>query len=349
VCPHFLACGGCDLLHADLSLQHALKRRAVAAALGLPIERVEPVVASPKSLGYRALAKLVVSGGVLGSYAPRSHDVVSMEGCPIHDPSVEAIAAAIRVWLRSTEAPHLRHVLIRGSLQERRSIVTIVRWSRDEAASLLARHLGDRSDVARVVVHTNDDAGDALIGAGPSEVPIDRGAPLERIGPIELSLESGAFAQVNPAAAAKLYALVGEMIAPEGKAIADLYSGSGGIALTLEAMGAASVAGVESVEAAVVAARRSSRGRASFACADAASHPIGPVDAVVLNPPRKGAPEGLLRRLSHVPLIVYVSCHPPSLARDLAILGSHRLDRVVPVDMFPQTRHIETVVRLVRA
>lgn len=343
-CPHFLDCGGCDLLHADLAFQHRLKRRAVADALGLRVEQVEPVIASPKPLGYRALAKLVVGPDrILGSYRPRTHDVVSMEGCLIHAPEVEAVVGALRSWIREPATLDLRYVLVRGSLAEGKAVVTLV--SRTEQAPgvrALAARLFERPDVARVVLDVNPTEGDVLL-SGREEILFDRGPPSERIGEISQSLASGAFAQVNPAAAALLYALVREMIEPRGKRVVDLYSGSGGIALTLAAAGA-SVIGVEAVPAAVEAARASAGGAAEFVCADVRHYELPPADAVVLNPPRKGAPPELLERLRDVPCLVYVSCNPKTLARDLEILG-RPIDRVVPVDLFPQTGHVETVVR----
>ena len=105
--------------------------------------------------------------------------------------------------------------------------------------------------MVRVVLHVNDDPGDALLGAGPDHTLLDRALPAERLGDVEQGLGSGAFAQVNPAAAAVLYARVSAALRPAGRRIVDLYSGSGGIALTLAQAGAASVTGVEhNVEAA---------------------------------------------------------------------------------------------------
>jgi 23S rRNA (uracil-5-)-methyltransferase RumA len=348
-CQRFLACGGCDFLHAPLSFQHELKRRRIAAALDVALERIEPVVSSPRELGYRALAKLVVSEGVLGSYKPRTHDVVSMDGCLVHAPEVERIADALRAI---DLPPELRYVLIRGSLAEGNSVVTLVSRTLDSAdLRAVSKTLSSRDDVARIVLHENDREGDALLDPkGREEILFDRGAPSERIGAVSQSLASGAFAQVNPLAAEKLYGIVSEMIAPAGKRIVDLYCGSGGIALTLASAGAAEVIGVEANEAAVRAARDSARSmradNARFVAEDVKAFAIPDVDAVVLNPPRKGAPPEVIDRIT-APIVVYVSCNPDSLSRDLARMPG-RIDRIVPVDLFPQTQHVETVVRIQR-
>ncbi len=120
-CPHFLDCGGCDLLHAPLSLQHALARGRIARALGLELERVEPVIESPRALGYRALAKLVVGPErILGSYRPRSHEVVSMDGCLVHAPEAEVVVESLRALIREHEGP-LESSLPPGTCFARRS------------------------------------------------------------------------------------------------------------------------------------------------------------------------------------------------------------------------------------
>jgi 23S rRNA (uracil1939-C5)-methyltransferase len=351
-CPHFLDCGGCDFLHATLEFQHRFKRERVARALSLPLERVEPIVASPRELGYRALAKLVVGPNrTLGSYRPRSHDVVSMDGCLVHAPEVESIVDALRALLAEHPGElDLRYVLVRGSLAERKSVVTLVSRTKEAPGiRALAEGLFSREDVARVVLHVNDREGDALLLSDAyEEVLYSRGTPSERIGAVSQSLASGAFAQVNPLAAEKLYALVEEMIAPAGKRIVDLYSGSGGVALTLALAGAREVIGVEANATAVAAARASAEtigaSNARFVASDVALFDLPPVDAVVLNPPRKGAAPEVIDRIA-APRCVYISCNPDTLARDLARLGG-RIERVVPVDLFPQTQHVETVVQI---
>lgn len=365
-CEHFLDCGGCDFLHAPLALQHDHKRRLVAAALELPIERVEPVVASPRPVGYRAFAKLVVGpGGVLGSYRPRSHDVVDMSGCLVHAPSVERVVDALREIIQAEGGgggpaagePELRYVLVRGSTVEERAVVTLVARRADAALpARVAEVLAARPDVARVVLHVNDEPGDALLSRGPNVILHDAGAPEERVGEVVQTLESGAFSQVNPFGAAALHAKVIELAEPAGRTVLDLYAGSGGLGLSLAAAGAREVWGYEALPEAVQAARSSAErmGLATRVRYDAGSVEEGlelapPTQIVVVNPPRKGLSYEVVRALAErgAERLIYVSCHPRSLARDLATLGELgelTLERVVPVDLFPQTRHVETIV-----
>lgn len=360
-CPQFLHCGGCDLLHLARPAQHDLKRAHIASALGLPIDRVDPVLAAPQELGYRALAKLVVgSDRTLGSYKPFSHDVADMSGCLVHAPLVEQIADRLRAALKALPEPiDLRYVLIRGALAENRAIVTFVAASEDaRSPRLLAAELEADSTVARALLHVNASSGDALYGSGPTIVLFDRGAPSEKLGAISQSIESGAFAQVNPFAAELLYRRVAEAVFPAGKRVIDLYSGSGGISLTLAGAGAASVLGIERSPDGVEAARRSAEAlgfgdRVAFRLADVE---VGLADApqadvIVLNPPRRGTTEGVLDLIAkRAPLsLAYVSCDPMTLASNVASLRTRitvSLRSVTPVDLFPQTRHVETVVVL---
>lgn len=346
-CARFLDCSGCDLLHASASFALEAKRSRVAAALGGFF--VDPVVPSPRPLGYRALAKLVVGpGGVLGSYRARSHDVADMDGCVVHAPEVERVVAAIRALKPSS----LRYVLVRASIAEGRAIVVLVGASAASLASLELSPLFSREDVAAVYFHQNDSSGDELLSRSPFVPLFEKGAVYETIGELRYKLEPGAFAQVNPLAAAALYARAVSLAAPQGARVLDLYSGSGGLALALARAGAASVTAVESVEPAVQAGIASAalNGVSSvrFIHARAEEAPLEEFEVVMLNPPRKGAAPAVLAHLRSIApaRIVYVSCNPDTLARDVALLEGYALAKVVPVDLFPGTRHVETIALL---
>jgi 23S rRNA (uracil1939-C5)-methyltransferase len=366
-CPHFLECGGCDLLEASISMQHAWKRAELAHALGVELDRVEPVIASVRPFGYRALAKLVVGeGGLLGSYKPWTHEIADMQGCLVHAPEAERIVDAIRsIIQRAKEPPELRYVLVRASLDEQKAIVTLV-VRREDAQGLeaLASVLAMRSDVAMVVKHVNDSPGDELLGDGPHQVLHEKTSLTERLGDAQHVLLPGAFAQVNPLAAAELYRVVVSAIEPLDRRVLDLYSGSGGISLQLAIAGAREVVAVEANKNAVHAARASlnlnsavsERVELLESSAEEAMHALSErrasFDRLVLNPPRKGASREVLESIIELApdRVVYVSCEPKTLARDLEILGERfELHRLVPVDLFPHTRHVETVAVVRRA
>lgn len=367
-CPNVGECGGCSLLHADLSWQREAKRAWVAEALQLSGDAVEPLIASPDPLGYRALVKLVVGAdGQLGSYARRSHRVVDMTGCRVHAEICEGVADRARAFLKSDgrsrgpEGCGLRYLVLRASMSADRLGVTLVGASLEHPGLVrMAEALAADPKVGWIVFHENADLqSDAIFGPGPSRLWLDRFEVVEQVGPVIQDLRSGAFAQVNPKAAARLYQRLGELVDARGRRVLDLYSGSGGIGLSFLAWGAASVTAVERHPLATEAARAAAQTMglsARFeaiqgAAEDAPFHDA--FDLVVLNPPRKGVAPELPARIarSQVKEILYVSCQPRSLARDLAALqtlGGFELRQVCPVDLFPHTRHVETIAWLQR-
>ncbi len=358
-CPHFLRCGGCDFLHATIEWQRQWKRARVASALGRPIGTVSATVSSPDTFGYRHLVKLVRGPeALLGSYAPRSHDVVDMTGCPVHAPTAERIAAAVRAELAAVPSTSFRYLLIRQSASDDRAVVTVVvRTPEREGIARMIDLLAGRAEVGQVRLHINDSPGDALLTGVADEVKYDDGRPVaERLGPVTQHLASGAFAQVNPKAATVLYQRVVDGLEPDGQPVLDLYAGSGGIALTLLAAGASEVVAVESHPSASAAARVSAEAH-GFATrlhvvadtVERALVTLPEVDRIVVNPPRKGLSRQVVSALAarRWRRLVYVSCDPDTLARDVEGLGG-RIASVVPVDLFPHTRHVETVLTLLR-
>jgi 23S rRNA (uracil1939-C5)-methyltransferase len=183
---------------------------------------------------------------------------------------------------------------------------------------------------------------------------------IEQIGPVRLRIAPEAFFQINTGQAARIYQLVREWAALTRKDTAiDLYCGIGGIALHL-AQDAGQVYGIEYVKEAVRNAEENAAlnhlKNCRFYAGDAAAQvhrlPLSgqPPALAVLNPPRKGCSEELLRAVNKLApaRIIYVSCDPDSLAHDLTILkgDGYAIGKIQPVDMFPQTAHIETVVLL---
>ena len=353
-CKHFLECGGCDFLHANLEFQHRYKTEQVSNYLGIGDELLLPIIASPKTLGYRALAKFVVGpNGELGSYKPRTHDVIDMSGCLVHAPVIEQVSHLVR----SEYSPNLllRYVVVRASIEQARVIVTlIVRKDVGQLLNALVEKLSALTEVSQVVMVINDTDGDALFADDSYTVLYDGPELSERVGGIQQSLESGAFSQINPAAAEKLYEQVVQFAEPNNRKVLDLYCGSGGISRALIAAGASKVHGIEANARAVEAAEKSTtKSSLTFEAlpVEAAMNQFKDYDVIVVNPPRKGLSKEVVNSIRELenPEIIYVSCNPKSLARDIKDLTrgtSLSIEKVVPVDMFPQTRHVETVVRI---
>lgn len=388
-CPAFGHCGGCTWQHLAYASQLAHKRgrvtRALAAA-GLDAP-VAPCMAAPAITGYRNKGKYVIASGrdglVLGAYAPRSHQVVATLGCQVVEPAIDRVAGIARqvlsrsglsVYDEGRRQGALRYVILRSGAQGTVLAGLITSSQADPAGvARAARELGAHPDVAGVVWLQNDRPSSALLDPQGQVACLAGRATITELvagpgGQVPVELGIGDFFQVNRAQAARLYATVVAQAAAlmpahrsSGPArVIDLYSGVGGIAFGLAGTGAR-VLGIESVDSAVQAARAAATAaglgeRVAFHAGDAAD--IGRLaedraELVVVNPPRKGLhPDARAALVAAAPpAIVYVSCGPASLARDLAVLcqAGWRIERVLPVDLMPGTAQIETVVSLRRS
>jgi 23S rRNA (uracil1939-C5)-methyltransferase len=378
VCPAFGQCGGCTWQHLAYPAQLTAKRRRVADALAsipaiadgsVPIAEVRP---SPAVIGYRNKGKYVVgrSGDqvVLGAYAPRTHDVIDTLGCRVVDPVIDEVAtwtrgaasaAGLVPYDERTRSGELRYVIVRESAGD--VLVALVVVSRtprsklEQVATALSRHPAMHG----VVAIENDRRDGAIIPSGvTAQVLLGHGYVIEDLVGAKLEVGPGEFLQVNRAQAHALYRRVAELAdAGSDTSAVDLYAGVGGIGLHLARAGA-SVVAVEIDRDAVAALRRAARaanlpltaigGDAGDVRGQLTSHP----NVVVVNPPRKGLSDGARALLAEwaPPTIIYVSCGPDSLARDLIALGKRGYipDVVEPFDLMPGTPQIETVVRLRR-
>jgi len=344
-CPAFGRCGGCQWQHVALPAQRRAKEAIVAEQLarlgGLRDVDVRPIVAAPDGFAHRARVTLVAEGRRLGYQRARSHVLEEVAGCPIARPAVERhFDVARRLVERLRTAP------TRVTIAEAPGgVVLVVALAAapsppDVAAAetLLAAHATVRG---AVLAHGTDRV---IVGDATVRVELEPGLAIE--APADV------FAQVNPAANRLLVETVlrlGDFAA--GAAVLDLYCGAGNFALPLARRGVR-VHGVErdplAVDAAGAnAARLGLDARFTAATvADALARERDPVDGVVLDPPRAGAADAIDALVARGPRrIVYVSCDPATLARDLARLARHgHAVRVVqPVDVFPQTFHVETV------
>ena len=388
-CAAFGLCGGCLLQHLDYEAQLVWKRdrvaRAVAAHPVLASVNVEACVASPRPLGYRNRSKLVVARTgpapkgrlVLGAFAPRSHDVVDLAGCRIAEPPLDETAAALRTLLdeagvraydERTLTGDLRHVVLRANHQGEVLAVWIVARPLPDGVALARRFRAARSEVIGVVEHENRSRGNAIfadanVDAGNERLLDGVGEIEERIDvagrAVRLRLAPGAFFQANRAVAALAYAAIARALAIQStERLVDTYCGVGGIALAL-ARDAAGVIGIESHAGAVAGATASAAlsgvANARFVAGDAAQAlgQIDRADVAVLNPPRKGCAPEVLAELGRLGprTIAYLSCDPETLARDLALLATHRYRArgVTPFDMLPHTPHVEALAIVDRA
>ncbi|MFY9447224.1 MAG: 23S rRNA (uracil(1939)-C(5))-methyltransferase RlmD [Dethiobacteria bacterium] len=379
-CPLFGECGACQLLHLDYAAQLEYKRELVRQALdriaGLPEVPVLPVVGMERPLAYRNKAQLPVARQgdqvVAGFYALRSHRIVDCSGCLLQHPLNNAALEAVREAVGELNIPLYDEATGRGQL---RYVVARTSWSREElilvlvtAGSRLHRSeelvglLRERLPALKgVVQNINRSRGNYAFGP-ENRLLFGRDRLTEELLGLTFQLSPQAFFQVNPLQTEVLYRLAREAASLSGKErVLDLFCGVGTIALVM-AGEAGQVVGVEVNDAAVEDARRNARlngiTNAVFRCGDAAAvaeelaEAGETFDVVVLDPPRKGCEGRLLEKIPELKpqRMVYVSCNPSTLARDLKILAGqgYRAHYVQPVDMFPHTCHVECVVLITR-
>lgn len=375
-CAVYGKCGGCAWRHVTYEAECRYKwewvRDTMQRVGGLSIQPL-PLVGADTPDRYRNKAQYPVAPGPLvGFYAPRSHRLVPCTDCPLQPAGYADVLTAVTDWMKENdvsaydEVTHtglVRHIYIRQGAVTRQMMVCLVCTSGKLPAvpALIDKVKAAAPDLASLCVNVNPKQTNVILG--------DRGFTLWGADAIEdelcglrFRLSPHSFFQVNHAQTEKLYTLAADAAGLTGdEVLLDLYCGTGTIGLSM-AHKAGQVIGVEVVPAAVEDAYRNAKengiDNARFLCADAAQaavqlerEGICP-DVVILDPPRKGCDEELLKTVARMAprRVVYVSCDPATLARDLARFAplGYVTNRVQPVDLFPRTHHCETVALLSR-
>ena len=381
-CPHYPSgCrAGCAWIDVPYPEQLRRKHKIVADALGAypSLESVEvpQVVGSPRRLGYRARVKLVARRArgemCAGLYLPGSHEVADISSCPVHPEPVNRVVEYLKKEIQrlgvapydeQTDGGELRYIDVRYSFFSREIVLTLVtRHANFPRGQELARALKRRFRfIAGVAQNINEDPGNVIWGPRTRSLA-GRETVIERIGEFKLRLPVGVFSQANPLTARKLYEKVRGLAALTGDGIVlDIYCGVGPIALHL-ARSAELVWGVDDSALAIASAKQNARmngiANCRFFAADAtvkiaeAKRALPRVDLAVVNPPRKGLQPDAAAALADLrpPRMIYVSCNPETLARDLDRFAAsgYRAAALQPFDMFPQTDQVETVALLIR-
>ena len=373
-CPHAKRCGGCQYQGLDYAEQLA-KKQAQAEALFGSFAPVAPILGAEEPLHYRN--KVHAAFGfdpqrrvVSGVYQPGSHVIVPVGDCLIEDETADRVIAAIRALLPKLKIPvyderrgsgWLRHVLVRRGFATGELMVVLVAVSPvfKNQKAFLAELLAAFPAIRTVVLNVNDRFGPVVLGP-KSKVLCGDGNIEDILCSLRFRLSPTAFYQINSAQCEKLYAKVIEFAALTGaETVLDAYCGVGTIGLCAAAQ-AKQVIGVElnreAVRDAIANAKLNGVKNAWFTAGDAGEYMEGMLragqrpDVVLMDPPRAGSDRRFLDALIRCapPRVVYVSCGPDTLRRDLEILtrGGYRVEAVQPVDMFPFTEHIETVCLL---
>lgn len=348
-------------MHLDYSQQLETKRQRVVDAL----ERIGKIfdvpvpacVPSPNPLSYRNKIQLPVDQEHrMGLYAFNSHDIVEIEKCYIHCSLGEQVFAKLKKILKDEPDPSLRFVLIKTGVNTNQVLVILVTEGEGSPnLSRVAEKIMESSpEIKGVVQNINTSSGNVVLGktfktlAGHCSI-------VDKICGLHFKVSPASFFQVNPAQAENLYKQALEFCQLKGdETVLDAYCGVGTLSLIL-APHAKQVIGVECVPDATLDAednaKRNQIKNTAFHCAQAENFvgTLSAIDVAVLNPPRKGCEPAFLEKLLQLKpkRIVYVSCDPATLARDLAILQKeYTVNIVQPFDMFPQTVHVESIAQL---
>ena len=374
-CPVGRECGGCEWLGVPYPIQLARKRAALEELFAGFGTAVEAVVGMDDPTRYRAKIQTPFMRGRkgkprFGMYERGSHHLVECADCLVEDAAGRPILASIaELSQRFRIEPYdersgrglLRHAIVRVGHATGEVMVTLVvnrkefPHKRAFVTALRERH----PEVATVVFNVNTRKTNAVLGP-LSMTAWGQGWIEDELCGCRFRIPSSAFFQTNPRQTEVLYRLAVELAAPQrDEVVFDAYCGIGTIGIIAAHQSGCTVVGVENVEdAAAIAGENARINRvkdAAFFAEDAGAflaESEGSPDVVFMDPPRAGASRQFMEALAGCApdRIVYISCNPATQVRDLGILkGAYRIERIVPVDMFPHTKHVETVVLLKRA
>jgi 23S rRNA (uracil1939-C5)-methyltransferase len=374
-CPVYQACGGCTFQHWGYAGELEYKEQRVKDALhrigGFENPPVDHVRGAHSPYSYRTKGSFPWGGVTghltLGLFRRGTHDVVPVAHCAIQHPLVnEVLQAAVTPanylglppYQERTGAGLLRHLVVRVSQAEERAVVMVVTTGSDRRLSPWADALMAAVPAAKgVAVNYNPDPGNRILGHETVTLAGQAWLTEEILG-ARFRLNPDAFFQVHPEQVAVLYTTVLEAVPATDEAW-DLYAGVGTLAVLL-ARRARRVRAVELSPSAVAAGRDNARtNHAAVEFSEGAAEAVVPrlvgaghrPGVVVVDPPRSGLRAPVIDALLKLRAarLIYVSCEPESLARDLRELASdYELVRAVPVDLFPRTDHVETVVTMAR-
>ena len=386
-CPYFPLCGGCQWQHisydAQLQYKHELLYEALNRAVGINRDIILPIVDSPDEFHYRNKMEFSFSNRVwnmqrkdrddtefaLGLHVSGTYyKVLDMEGCMLQSQIGDLILRKVKEWVRENRLSiydikrhegSLRYLTLRYAKGSGKWMVVIV-TKREESHSLrkLVGPLRDEIPSIHTVINSINTR-KANIAVGEREILLlGDGYIQERIGRYMFRISSNSFFQTNFLNLKRLYDLILELSGLKGgENVLDLYSGTGTISIYVSEI-ASHVLGIELEESAVKDAWENCKingvENCSFFKGDILKilpHVRISPDLVIMDPPRAGMHKRVISMLRDMapPVMLYVSCNPTTLSRDLSLLKEdYAIELIQPIDMFPQTHHVESIVRMVR-
>ena len=374
-CKVCTICGGCQYQQLKYSAQLDVKTKRVKNALNriahLKDIDVLPCIGMEQPYNYRNKIQMPYGkdkkGNVVyGFFKENSHDIIPVKNCYIEDERAAPILWDIKELVKEMRIPIynedtgkglLRYVLIRTSYHFEEVMVVLITsemnfpGQRNFVDALIKKH----PEITTVVENVNNRHTNVILG-NKEKVLFGKGYIKDSILGLTFNISASSFYQVNPVQVEKLYKTALDLIDfNKNEVVLDAYSGVGTIGL-IASKNAKKVYSVEinkdAHRNAIENAKRNGVDNIEFVCGDAGeyiSNFEGELDIVIMDPPRKGSDEKFLSTLirKQIKKIIYISCDPETLARDLEFLSSHyKVTYVQPVDMFPMTSHVETVVSL---
>lgn len=374
-------CGGCTIMSMDYQKQLELKQKLIHENLTrigkIENPNLKPIIGMQNPYNYRNKAQYPIGintkGEIeIGFYKKRSHDIIEFDTCHIQHESNDKILQIIKAFIQKNNIPVYDEKTQKGFM---RRIVTKVGFATGEIMVILVTNgnqdynfarladelITENPNIKSVLQNINTSSGNAVLGQ-KNKLIYGKETIIDKIGDLQFEISAHSFYQVNPIQTEAMYQKAMEYIGLTGEeTVFDVYCGIGTISLFL-AQKAKKVYGIEIVPQAIEDAKKNAKlnqiSNAEFLAGKAEE--IVPelydrgikADAVVVDPPRKGIEEIVLQTLAkmEVPKIVYVSCNPSTMARDIEILGrmGYQLDECTGVDNFCHSMHVETVALISR-
>lgn len=375
-CSIFEKCGGCVFRHISYDCESKLKERIVSDAINkiakVNYVPVNSILSASDVYRYRNKAIFPIrkiKGKVkFGFFALNSHRIVPCGDCVLHPKEFFDILASIVSWIEKMdvsvydEKTHIgliRNVYIRKGFATDEIMVCVVINGKKlpHASDLVTKLKRSVANIKSVLINFNTKKTNVVLG-DICETIFGQDYIEDELCGLKFRISPKSFYQINHEQTEVLYDIVRKFAnVSQDQTVLDLYCGIGTIGLTL-AGSCEKLVGVEMIPDAIANAKVNARlngvTNAKFVCADAADFikEIEKVDMIVLDPPRKGCAKDVLTTIANrgIEKIVYVSCNPATLARDVKILydKGYELKKVQPVDMFPRTGHVEVVVLISR-
>lgn len=374
-CPHAKTCGGCQLQSMNYSRQLAYKQAYVEKLLR-GFHSVSPIIGMEKPVHYRNKVQAAFGWDrsrkkvISGIYQTGSHRIVPVDSCMIEDQKADEIIVTIRKMLpqfkltpfdERIQEGFLRHVLVkRGFTSGQIMVVLVIGTSFFPAKKHFVAALRQKHPEITTIITSLNRSHTSMVLGDREEVLYGPGYIEDTLCGCVFRISARSFYQINPVQTEKLYQKAIELAQLTGKErVIDAYCGIGTIGM-IAAKHANQVLGIElnreAVRDAIANAKRNQMDNIHFTCADAGKYMLEmaarkeQADVVFMDPPRAGSDEAFLSSVCVLEprRIVYISCNPQTQQRDLTYLVQHgyQINVIQPVDMFPYTEHVETVVLL---